>query len=117
MPSVFTQIINREVPANIRYEDDHFIAFDDIKPSAPVDIVVATKREFPSLQDVPIADEEIFAGLLITVRKVVEAAGISENYRLVMNVGNEMQMVKHIHIHVMGGWSEAQLQQIKLNNI
>lgn len=115
--SVFTQIIKRELPATIRYEDDSFIAFDDIRPSAPVDIVVATKEPFETLQDVPLKRPEIYAGLLQTARKTAEIMGIGENYRLVMNVGHKMQLVKHVHIHLMGGWDREKIEKVKLKNI
>lgn len=115
--SVFTKIIKRELPATIRYEDDKFIAFDDIKPSAPIDILVVTKEQIPTLEDIPEDREDLFAGLLQTVCKVAKIAGIASNYRLVMNVGHGMQLVKHVHIHLMGGWDEEKIQKVKLKNI
>ena len=115
--SIFTKIINREVPAKIQYEDDDFIAFDDIKPSAPFDILIVLKEPYATLQDVPLEKTAAYAGLLKTARKVAEKVGISDNYRIVMNVGQDMQLVKHVHLHLMGGWPTEQLHQVKLKNI
>jgi len=115
--TIFEKIIRKEIPATIRYEDDEFMAFDDINPSAPVDVLIIPKKSFATLQDVPMEDDATFAGLLKTVRKVAEKIGISDNYRLVMNVGNEMQQVKHVHIHLMGGWKAEKLAKVKLKNI
>ncbi len=111
--TIFTQIINHEVPANIQYEDDLFIAFDDIHPSAPVHVLIIPKKPYPTLQDIPIGDDDIFAGLLKTARKVAEKLEIADNYRLVMNVGEEMQVVHHVHLHLMGGWSAQKLDEIR----
>jgi histidine triad (HIT) family protein len=117
MASIFTKIINRELPATIRYEDDNFIAFDDIKPSAPFDIVIATKKPFETLNDVPESESALMAGLLETARKTAKSMGFVDNYRLVMNVGQKMQLIKHIHIHLMGGWDLQKIEKVKLKNI
>lgn len=113
MPSIFTKIINRELPSTIRFEDEKFIAFDDIKPSAPYDIIVTTKEEFETLNDVPEGRDEILAGLLDTARKTAKLMGFGDNFRLVMNVGHRMQLVKHIHIHLMGGWDKQAMEKEK----
>lgn len=102
--SIFTKIISREVPATIRYEDDDFIAFDDIHPHAPVHILVVTKVPYETLEAVSDADERTHARLLLTARFVAKQAGIDSNYRLVMNVGKDVQAVHHLHLHVLGGW-------------
>lgn len=115
--SIFTQIINRELPATIRYEDDHFIAFDDLHPSAPIDILIVSKKPYPYLQEIPSSDVETLAGLLQTIQKVAAKMDIAENYRVVINVGEQMQQVKHVHLHLMGGWSPSRLEIIKQKNI
>ena len=106
MSSIFTKIINRELPANIRYEDDDFIAFDDIYPSAPIHILVVPKREYETLESIDEADEKAHAKLLIVGRKVAKLMGIGENYRMAINVGKDVQAVLHVHLHVLGGWTD-----------
>lgn len=109
--SIFTKIINREVPANIRYEDDEFIAFDDIHPQAPVHVLVVPKKPLETLEAVPMDDVDFHAKLLQTTRKVAGLIGIGNNYRVAINVGKGVQAVHHIHLHVMGGWKD--LEQAK----
>lgn len=105
--SIFTKIIRKEIPASIVYEDDDFIAINDIHPKAPVHVLVIPKQEIPTLEDVSADDEHFHAQLLLTGRKVAKILGISDNYKLVMNVGLQMQLVHHIHLHVLGGWKDV----------
>ncbi|MCB9800689.1 MAG: HIT domain-containing protein [Pseudomonadales bacterium] len=106
--SIFTKIIAREIPATIRYEDDEFIAIDDINPKAPVHILVIPKKPYSTLEEVSLEDVTFHANLLQTVRKVAAAAGIAENYKIFLNVGKRVQQVHHIHVHVTGGWDTKQ---------
>lgn len=106
MDSVFTKIINREIPATIRYEDDEFIAFDDISHKAPVHVLVVPKKPYQTLEEIPLDDDIFHARLLQTARKVAKRMGIQADYRLKINVGKNMQIVHHIHVHVLGGWQD-----------
>lgn len=106
MPSIFTKIINREIPATIHYEDEEFIAIDDIHPAAPVHVLIIPKAELATLELVDLADEKFHARLLMTARKVAQQLGIAENYKLMMNVGRQVQQVHHIHLHLLGGWDK-----------
>ena len=102
--TIFTKIINREIPAKIVYEDELFIAFHDIQPSAPVHVLLVTKEAYPSLEAVDESDTELHGKILQTARKVAKQLGIQANYKLMMNVGSEVQQVHHIHLHILGGW-------------
>lgn len=104
--SIFTKIINREIPATIQYEDDDFIAINDISPKAPVHVLVIPKKQYETLEMVDLDDASFHAKLLITVRKVAEKMNISDNYKIFMNVGKRVQQVHHIHVHVTGGWNQ-----------
>lgn len=103
-PTIFTKIVNREVPATIHYEDEEFIAFNDIYPQAPIHVLVVPKHPYQSLEEVGMEDAAFHAKLLQTVRKVANKLGISENYKIQMNVGQKMQLVPHLHVHLLGGW-------------
>ncbi len=107
MDSIFTKIIRREIPATIRYEDDEFIAFDDISHRAPVHVLVVPKKPYATLEDVSEMDTDFHARLLLTARKVAKLLGIGNDYRLTMNVGKTVQAVHHIHIHIRGGWQDV----------
>lgn len=103
--SIFTKIINREIPASIVYEDDEFIAFKDINPKAPIHVLLVPKQPHVTLETIPLADDTFHAALLMTARKVAAELGIQDNYKLHMNVGNKVQQVPHIHLHILGGWT------------
>lgn len=102
--SIFTKIIKKEIPAKVHFEDEEFIVFDDIHPQAPIHVLVVPKKQIPTLEGVAIEDSDFHANLLKTGRKVAAQLGIADNYRLVMNVGKDVQAVLHIHLHLMGGW-------------
>lgn len=102
--SIFTKIINREVPAKIEYEDDQFIAIHDVHPAAPIHILIIPKEPLKTLENVSLEDDTFHANLLKTARKVAKDLGIDDNYKLMMNVGARVQAVHHIHLHLLGGW-------------
>lgn len=106
--SIFTKIINREIPATFQYEDDNFIAINDISPKAPVHVLVIPKKQYETLEMVNLEDTTFHAQLLIAVRKVAEKMNISENYKVFINVGKKVQQVHHIHVHVTGGWDQEE---------
>lgn len=103
-PSIFTKIINHEVPSTIQYEDEEFIAFNDIYPQAPVHVLIVPKKQYATLEEISMDDTTFHSNLLLTARKVAKKLGISENYKILMNVGPKMQLVPHLHVHLMGGW-------------
>ncbi|MFG0263488.1 MAG: histidine triad nucleotide-binding protein [Novipirellula sp. JB048] len=104
MPSIFTKIIDREVSADIVYEDDTCLAFRDIAPQAPTHILVIPKKEIVSLEDLSEADEAIVGRCVAVVAKVAAAEGLSQGYRMVVNCGAEGgQEVPHLHFHLLGG--------------
>ena len=105
--TIFGKIIRKEIPANIVYEDDLCLAFTDINPQASTHILVIPKQPIPKLSDVTIADKELLGHLLLTVKKVADQAGLTENgYRVVINTGKDGgQTVFHLHMHILGGRS------------
>jgi histidine triad (HIT) family protein len=100
---IFCQIVKKEIPASIVYEDDHVLAFNDIAPQAPVHILVIPKVHIDCLAAV--RDHSIFAGLMEIVNKVATEKGIDKSgFRTVINNGRAAGMaVDHLHIHVLGG--------------
>ncbi|EMI42673.1 histidine triad nucleotide-binding protein [Rhodopirellula sp. SWK7] len=104
MPSIFSKIIAREIPANIVYEDDDCLAFRDISPKAPVHILVIPKREIVSLADLSADDEAVMGRCVVVASKVAANEGLSGGYRLVVNCGDDGgQEVPHVHFHLLGG--------------
>jgi histidine triad (HIT) family protein len=101
LPTLFTKIIAREIPADIVYEDEHCVAFRDIDPKAPVHILIVPRAEIPGVADVPETGDH--QHLLNAARKVAEQEGLT-GYRLVINQGEEAgQSVPHLHVHLLGG--------------
>jgi histidine triad (HIT) family protein len=103
MPTLFTKIINREIPAKIAYEDDQTIVIHDIQPQAPVHLLVIPKREIPTLNDLTPADAALVGQLFLTAQKIMKQLGHSD-YRTVFNCGpGAQQSVFHLHLHVLAG--------------
>ena len=103
MATLFTKIINKEIPADIVYEDDKCMAFKDINPQAPVHILLIPKKEIPSLMEVQQSDQELMGYLLCKAVQIAEEQKLDEGYRLVVNVKEfGGQTVFHLHFHILG---------------
>jgi histidine triad (HIT) family protein len=102
MPTLFTKIIEGEIPAEIVYQDDYVVAFKDINPQAPVHILIVPRREIPGVADVPEEGEHMY--MLNAAKKIAHEFGLSNGYRLVINQGDDGgQTVPHLHMHLLGG--------------
>ena len=101
--NIFLKIINKEIPADIVYEDDKVLAFNDISPQAPTHILIVPKKEITKLTDSTSNDTELLGHLLFVAKKITDDLKI-ENYRVVINNGSEAgQTVFHLHLHVLAG--------------
>ncbi len=110
--TLFTKIINRELPADIIYEDDHCIAIKDIAPKAPTHVLVIPKKPIPRLVDAAEEDQALLGHLMVAAGKIAAEAGVGDAFRLIINNGADVgQTVFHLHLHILGGkeFSEAQL--------
>ncbi|MCO8123855.1 histidine triad nucleotide-binding protein [Stieleria sp. TO1_6] len=104
MSSIFKKIIDREIPADIVYEDDLCLAFRDINPKAPVHVLVIPKKEIPSLADLNDDDETIVGHCVVALAKIAAAEGLHDGYNMIVNCGEAGgQEVPHLHFHLMGG--------------
>lgn len=102
--TIFAKIIDREIPADIVYEDDLCLAFRDINPQAPTHVLVIPKKGIPMLSDAKDDDALLLGHLMLAAAKVAEQEGIGAGYRLVVNNGAAAgQTVFHLHVHVLGG--------------
>ena len=101
--TVFTKIINKELPADIVYEDELCLAFKDINPQAPIHILLIPKKEIPSSQEIQKEDQALMGYLMLKIPEIAKQLNLS-SYRLVVNTGSDAgQTVFHIHIHILGG--------------
>ncbi len=104
--SIFTKIINRQIPAKIVYEDEQVIAIDDINPQAPVHVLIIPKLEIENIVTLGGSVNSTLIGKLFdAVNKVAELTGCKETgFRVVINNGrNAGQEVEHLHLHLLGG--------------
>ena len=102
--TLFEKIIERQIPADIIYEDDTVLAFNDISPQAPVHFLVIPKKPITMIEKAEECDEKVLGHCLLVAKKVAKERGLEKGYRLVINNGVEgCQSVYHIHIHVLGG--------------
>lgn len=104
LKTIFQKIIDREIPADIVYEDDTCLAFRDVNPQAPVHVLVIPKRLIPSLADATESDSQTLGHLLNAVRIVADQLGLANGYRTVINCGRDGgQSVDHLHLHLLAG--------------
>ncbi len=102
--TLFSKIINREIPADIVYEDDLCLAFRDINPQAPVHILLIPKKPIAMLADASAEDQALLGHLLLKAGDIARAEGHSDAFRLVVNNGEAVgQTVFHLHIHILAG--------------
>jgi histidine triad (HIT) family protein len=102
--TLFTKIINREIPADIVFEDDQCLAFRDINPQAPVHVLIIPKRVIPSLAGAADGDAALLGHLLVTAQTIAARLGLTNGYRTVLNCGPDGgQSVDHLHVHLLGG--------------
>jgi len=103
--TIFSRIIDREIPADIIYEDEQALAFRDISPQAPVHFLVIPKKPIAKLSDATSEDQALLGHLLLVAREVAAQEGL-EDFRLNVNNGaGASQTVFHLHVHVLGGRS------------
>jgi histidine triad (HIT) family protein len=102
--TIFTRIIDREVPADIVYEDEQCLAFRDINAQAPVHVLVIPKKPIPAVSAIGPDDTSIMAHLWQTIPRVASDLGLESGYRVVVNCGHDAgQTVDHLHFHILGG--------------
>ena len=105
MSTIFSKIINKEIHADILFENDKILAFRDISPQAPVHFLVIPKKKIRTINDINEEDKSLIGELFIVAKEIAKKEGISEKgYRTIFNC-NEYggQTVYHIHLHVLGG--------------
>ena len=102
--TIFAKIIDREIPADIVYEDDLCLAFNDINPQAPVHILLIPKKPIAKLVDSETADQDLLGYLMLKAGDIARDQGAGDAFRLVVNNGAEAgQEVFHLHLHILAG--------------
>jgi len=105
MPTLFEKIIAGELPANIVFRDDRVTAFLDIRPAAPVHILIVPNKPIATVNDIEDADEAVLGHMFIVARDLARQQGIAaDGFRLIVNCNaHGGQEVYHLHMHLLGG--------------
>ena len=105
MSTLFNKIINKEIDANILYEDELSIAFRDINPQAPEHVLIIPKKEIMTINDIQESDKNLIGHLFIVAKMIAKKNNIYKSgYRIVFNCNEDAgQTVFHIHMHLLGG--------------
>ncbi|MFO7773912.1 MAG: histidine triad nucleotide-binding protein [Dehalococcoidia bacterium] len=102
---IFCRIVAGEVPSDVVYQDEDFLAFRDISPQAPTHILIIPKTHIASSAELTDGQQELAGRLIMIAKNLAGKEGLAERgYRLVINCGPEGgQLVPHLHLHLLGG--------------
>jgi histidine triad (HIT) family protein len=103
--TLFTKIIDLEIPAKFVYQDELCIAIEDIDPKAPIHNLIIPRKPVAGIQAVEAGDEALLGHLLMVAHQLAEKHGLTANgFRVVINAGDQGgQSVPHLHLHLLGG--------------
>ncbi len=103
---IFCKIIKKEIPSEFVHEDDQMVVFRDIRPQAPVHLLVVPRKHIRSINDLKEEDSGIVAAMIMAARKIAAGEGIAESgYKLQFHVEKGGgQEIFHLHMHLIGGW-------------
>ena len=107
--TIFKRILDREIPADIVYEDEHCLAFRDVSPQAPTHVLVIPKKEIVNVDGLSDEDAAIVGRMWIAIRDIARQLKLADDgYRVVVNCGpHGGQTVDHLHFHLLGGRAMA----------
>ena len=101
---IFCKIVLGEIPARKAYEDEELVAFHDIRPIAPVHLLVVPKEHIASLDAVAEQHQQLLGRMLLVAPKIAREQGADDGFRVIVNTGRVgRQEVFHLHLHVLGG--------------
>jgi histidine triad (HIT) family protein len=102
---IFCDIIEGKLPCDKIYEDENYFAFKDIKPKAPVHILIVPKRHIEKVADMDDENRNIIGDMVVVANRIAKDLNIDKSgYRLIINNGPDAgQEVYHLHLHLMGG--------------
>ncbi len=104
MASIFTKIINNELPSEKVFENERIIAIKDIHPVASVHLLIISKKEIKELQSVKPEDKDLVFEMIQVAQQLAKEFGIADGYRLLTNNGPTAgQTIFHLHFHLIGG--------------
>jgi len=106
---IFCNIASGKLPKSFVYRDDKFMVFTDIKPLAPVHLLIVPREHIASINDLKEEHKELIGDMFLLAKKMAREQDIQEGYKLAFNTGRKGgQLIDHLHMHLMGGWKEEQ---------
>ena len=104
MDCIFCEIIRGSIPSQKVFENEAVYAFRDIKPCAPVHILIVPKAHIASADEINADNADAVRDVFLAIPEIAKAAGLTNGYRIVTNIGEDGgQTVKHLHFHLLGG--------------
>jgi len=104
MSTLFSKIIDGEIPADFVYQDEHLVVIKDIYPKAPVHVLMIPRKPLINLDDLTEEDQSLMGYMMLKVPEIAASLGLSAGYRTILNTGKGGgQEVFHLHIHILGG--------------
>ncbi len=114
MICLFCQIAAHELPADIIYEDEEVIVFKDINPAAPVHLLIVPRKHLDSLNSLDEETAGLGGKMLLRAKQIAETQGIQSGFRILINTGRQAgQVVRHLHLHLMGGWGKKDYKPLR----
>lgn len=105
MSCLFCRIVAGEIPSKRVHEDEHLLAFEDIRPEAPLHVLVIPKRHVATLNDIQAGDDQLIGAMVRRAALIAKERGYDvSGYRMVINTNSHAgQTVFHVHVHLLAG--------------
>jgi histidine triad (HIT) family protein len=105
---IFCKIIKEEAPANFVYKDDDMVVFHNIKPSAPIHVLIVPIEHIESINSLEEHHSAVISKVILKAKEIARSLGIRDSgYKLIINVEKGGgQVIFHLHIHLIGGWDK-----------
>jgi histidine triad (HIT) family protein len=103
---IFCKIISGQESADFAYQDESLVVFKDIRPHAPIHLLIVPRKHIRSLNDLKEKDKDIISNMVVRAKEMAKEHSIAQSgYRLLFNVERGGgQVVFHLHLHLLGGW-------------
>lgn len=102
--NIFLKIISKELKADVLHEDEHCLAFADVRPQAPVHVLIIPRKVIRTHDDLTDDDAALMGHVHLVAVRLAKQLGLGDGYRLVINCkGHGGQTVPHLHVHLLGG--------------
>ena len=104
--TIFQNIMNRKIPADFLYEDEHCIVIRDINAQAPTHCLIIPKKLISRIGDAAEEDKNLLGHVLLTAKKMAKKLKLEAGFRIIINNGKDGgETVPHLHVHLLGGRS------------